>query len=74
MIFNKDFLKSIKKEWNCIAVKVDKMETIPNSNLIYSNISFYNNLIKIIFDTFKYSSISLIIKRNHIHTVIIYSC
>ena len=70
MIFNKDFLKSIKKEWNCIAVKVDKKETIPNSHLIYSNmVSFYNNLIKIIFDTFKHNNLSLIIKRNHISDI-----
>jgi len=68
MVFDPYFLKLIKKKWKYIAIKVKKKEKRPNTSHIYSGfgpVGFYKELIKIIFNTFKYSNISLIITRKH---------
>jgi hypothetical protein len=63
MIFNKDFLKNIKKEWNNLAIIVNTKEKIPNTSH-YLNTNFYYELLKNVYDNFKFSDFTLIINKN----------
>ena len=65
MIFNKDFLKNIKKKWNYFAIVVNIKEKIPNTFNLYSNINFYYELLKNVYDNFKFNDFTLIINKNH---------